>query len=110
MTNVSSRVQFLVMKWCTYCSLYAPTLYCSKYHDAFVYLLDATIRCRLITQYFWLSVIKHSSDLKMDFKCFHSPRLKSVIKVNRILQLRNIEVNVVFFTFIVLCPIPLKGI
>ena len=30
MTNVSPRVQCLVIKWHAYCSYYAPMLYCSK--------------------------------------------------------------------------------
>ena len=59
MTNFSSRVQFLVMKWRTYCSSYAPMLCCSKYHNTLAYLIDAMIRLtflmQIITQCFWRS-------------------------------------------------------
>ena len=46
-SNVPSRMQFLVIKWRTYCSKYAPMLYCSKYNNAFAYLIDAMIRLTL---------------------------------------------------------------
>ena len=90
-----------------YCPQYAPMLYYSKYYNAFAYLIDAIIKLTL-----FLSADNHAIFLAFCSFCDQTfsrvkkrtfnvlaPRLKSAIKVNRILHFRNVEIN--FCTFYV---------
>ena len=82
-----------------------PLPYCSKYHNAFAYLIDAMIRLTLPLNADFFAIFltfcnfyhkKFSRVKKLTLNVFDS-RLKSAMEVHSILHLRNVEVN--FHTF-----------